>query len=143
MWSHLWAKFHLKLASSWIVQVDIFIDPNRSTRSILSMVSRRPFLFLLLLLSYVLYLVIGAIIFSTLEQPYEDELREKVEDLWTEFLEVHPCLSGELLEDFLRKALLVKSFGVSILRNISGLEVKWDFVSSLFFTGTTLTTIGR
>lgn len=106
------------------------------------MVSHRYLLFLLLLLSYVLYLLIGAIVFSTLEQPYEDQLREQVEDLWSEFLEDHPCLSEELLEDFLRKALLVKSFGVSVLRNVSGFEVKWDFVSSLFFTGTTLTTIG-
>ncbi|XP_069805759.1 potassium channel subfamily K member 1-like [Dendropsophus ebraccatus] len=106
------------------------------------MVSHRPLLFLLLLLSYVLYLVIGAYVFSTLEQPFEDQLREEVEDLWSDFLKTHPCLSEEHLDDFLRKAFLVKSFGVSVLRNISGFEVKWDFVSSLFFTGTTLTTIG-
>ncbi|XP_040266916.1 potassium channel subfamily K member 1-like [Bufo bufo] len=106
------------------------------------MVNRCPFFFLLLLFSYVLYLVIGAFVFSILEQPYEDQLREQVEDLWNEFLENHPCLSEELLDDFLRKVFLVKSFGVSVLRNISGIELKWDFVSSLFFTGTTLTTIG-
>ncbi|XP_056403352.1 potassium channel subfamily K member 1-like [Hyla sarda] len=104
--------------------------------------SHSPLLFLLLLLSYVLYLVIGAFVFSTLEQPYEDQLREKVEDLWSEFLKTHHCLSEEHLDDFLRKALFVRSFGVSVQRNISGFEVKWDFVSSLFFTGTTLTTIG-
>ncbi|XP_018417657.1 PREDICTED: potassium channel subfamily K member 1-like [Nanorana parkeri] len=106
------------------------------------MMSHRALLFLLLLVSYVLYLVIGAFIFSTLEQPYENQLREKVESLWDDFLQNHPCLSEEKLEDFLRKALLVKSFGVSVLRNISGFEVRWDFVSSLFFAGTTLTTIG-
>ncbi|XP_075700163.1 potassium channel subfamily K member 1-like [Rhinoderma darwinii] len=106
------------------------------------MVNHCPLFFLLLLLSYVLYLVIGAFIFSLLEQPYEKQLRENVEDLWNKFLEKHPCLSEELLDDFLRKALLAKSFGVSVLRNVSGFEVKWDFVSSLFFTGTTLTTIG-
>ncbi|KAM3918734.1 potassium channel subfamily K member 1-like [Leptodactylus fuscus] len=107
------------------------------------MVSRRPlFFFLLLLLSYVLYLVIGAFVFSTLEQPYEGLLREKVKDMWNEFLDDHPCLSVELLDDFLREVLFVKSFGVSVLKNISDLQVKWDFVSSLFFTGTTLTTIG-
>ncbi|XP_068108111.1 potassium channel subfamily K member 1-like [Hyperolius riggenbachi] len=106
------------------------------------MVGHRSLLFLVLLLGYVLYLVIGAYIFSTLEQPYEDELRGQVEDMWADFLKTHPCLSEKLLDDFLRRALLVKSFGVSILRNISVYEMKWDFISSLFFTGTTLTTIG-
>ncbi|XP_077153789.1 potassium channel subfamily K member 1-like [Ranitomeya variabilis] len=105
-------------------------------------VSHRPFFFLILLLSYVLYLVIGAFVFSTLEQPYEDQLRNKVEELWNEFLKYHPCLSEELLDDFIRKVLLVKSFGMSVLQNSSGFGVKWDFVSSLFFTGTTLATIG-
>ncbi|XP_077320574.1 potassium channel subfamily K member 1-like [Lithobates pipiens] len=99
------------------------------------------FVFLLLVI-YMLYLVVGAFIFSILEQPYEDQLREKVLGMWDDFLEIHPCLSEDKLEDFLRTALLVKSFGVSVLRNISGFEVKWDFVSSLFFAGTTLTTIG-
>ncbi|XP_071971864.1 potassium channel subfamily K member 1-like [Engystomops pustulosus] len=106
------------------------------------MVSHRPLFFLLLMLSYVMYLVIGAYIFSNLEQPQEVNLREKVENLWSKFLASHRCLSEELLEDFLRSALLVRSSGVSVMRNISGLEVKWDFISSLFFTGTTLTTIG-
>ncbi|KAM4690040.1 potassium channel subfamily K member 1-like [Rhinophrynus dorsalis] len=106
------------------------------------MVSRRALLFLLLLLCYVLYLVLGAFIFSILEQPHEDSLRVEVESMWVDFLDDHPCLSEEMLGEFLRKTLLVKSFGVSVLRNISGYEVKWDFVSSLFFTGTTLTTIG-
>ncbi|KAM5129088.1 potassium channel subfamily K member 1-like [Mantella aurantiaca] len=106
------------------------------------MMSQRTLLFLILIVSYVLYLVFGAFIFSTLEQPYENQLREKVQNLWDDLLENHPCLSEENLDDFLRKALLVKSFGVSVLRNISGFEVRWDFVSSLFFTGTTLTTIG-
>ncbi|XP_075047947.1 potassium channel subfamily K member 1-like [Mixophyes fleayi] len=106
------------------------------------MVSRRPLYCLLLLVSYMLYLVLGAFVFSTLEEPHELQLREKVEELWADFLHSHPCLSEELLDDFLRKALLIKTFGVSVLRNISGFEVKWDFVSSLFFSGTTLTTIG-
>ncbi|XP_073466139.1 potassium channel subfamily K member 1-like [Aquarana catesbeiana] len=95
-----------------------------------------------LLVIYMVYLVFGAFFFSYVEQPHEDQLREKVLNMWDDFLEIHPCLSEEKLEDFLRTALLVKSFGVSVLRNISFFEVKWDFVSSLFFAGTTLTTIG-
>ncbi|KAM9294399.1 potassium channel subfamily K member 1-like [Gastrophryne carolinensis] len=104
--------------------------------------SRRLFFFLLLLFTFILYLVLGAFVFSILEQPHEVQLRERVDDLWVDFLESHPCLSEEELDDFVRKALLVKSFGVSVLRNVSLYDVKWDFISSLFFTGTTLTTIG-
>ncbi|XP_053330549.1 potassium channel subfamily K member 1-like [Spea bombifrons] len=106
------------------------------------MMSRHALFFLLLLLFYVFYLIFGAFVFSALEQPYEDHLRWKVESMWSKFLSDHPCMSEEMLQDFLRKALLVKSFGVSAMRNISGYEIKWDFVSSLFFAGTTLTTIG-
>ncbi|NP_001089550.1 potassium channel, two pore domain subfamily K, member 7 L homeolog [Xenopus laevis] len=106
------------------------------------MVGRRTLSLLLLLLSYALFVLLGAFVFSTLEQPQEERLRREVETMWSEFLAEHSCLSEVLLDDFIRKALLVKSFGVSVLRNISSHELKWDFVSSLFFTGTTLTTIG-
>ncbi|NP_001116288.1 potassium channel, two pore domain subfamily K, member 7 [Xenopus tropicalis] len=106
------------------------------------MVGRRALFLLLLLLSYSLFLLLGAFVFSTLEQPQEERLRREVETMWSEFLAKHPCLSEVLLDDFIRKALLVKSFGVSVHRNISIHELKWDFISSLFFTGTTLTTIG-
>uniref|UniRef100_A0A8C5QTB0 Potassium channel domain-containing protein n=1 Tax=Leptobrachium leishanense TaxID=445787 RepID=A0A8C5QTB0_9ANUR len=65
-----------------------------------------------------------------------------VEMMWVDFLGAHPCLSEEKLEDFLQEALVAKSFGVPALRNLSGYQNKWDFVSSFFFSGTTLTTIG-
>ncbi|XP_063803350.1 potassium channel subfamily K member 1-like [Pseudophryne corroboree] len=107
------------------------------------MVSRSPLLlWLLLLVTHLLYLLFGAFVFCSLEQPQEQLLREETEELWAEFLGSHPCLSEEPLDDFLRRALLIRSFGVSVLRNTSDLQLKWDFVSALFFSGTTLTTIG-
>ncbi|KAG8449410.1 hypothetical protein GDO86_016163 [Hymenochirus boettgeri] len=106
------------------------------------MAGKQGLLCLLLLLSYALYLVLGALVFSHLEQPEEEQLRREVESMWSRFLDDHPCLSEVLLHEFIRKTLMVNSLGISVLRNISGLELKWDFVSSLFFTGTTLTTIG-
>ncbi|MEE6494110.1 hypothetical protein FKM82_017023 [Ascaphus truei] len=104
--------------------------------------AQRAWFYLLLLIIYILYFTLGAFVFSTLEQPHEHQLRKRVEDLWAGFLAAHPCLSDDLLDEFLRKALLAKSFGVSVLRNTSGYDIKWSYLSSLFFTGTTLTTIG-
>ncbi|XP_053553297.1 potassium channel subfamily K member 1-like [Bombina bombina] len=106
------------------------------------MVEKHSVFFLLLCLTYILYVLLGAVVFSTLEQPYEDRLRSQLEALWSEFMASNPCVSEVALEEFLHKALLAKSFGVSFHRNVTEYTTKWDFVASIFFTGTTLTTIG-
>ncbi|XP_043959739.1 potassium channel subfamily K member 1-like [Gambusia affinis] len=96
--------------------------------------------FALLIVSYILYLVIGAGIFSAIELPYEHELRQELKAARQEFLSNNTCVSDAQLEELLARVLEASNYGVSVLGNDTILN--WDFVSSLFFTSTVLTTTG-
>ncbi|XP_059180656.1 potassium channel subfamily K member 1-like [Centropristis striata] len=94
----------------------------------------------LLVVGYILYLLIGAGIFSAIELPYEQELRRELKEARQEFLSNNTCVSDARLEELLARALEANNYGVSVLGNDT--ERNWDFVSSLFFTSTVLTTTG-
>lgn len=96
--------------------------------------------FTLLVVCYILYLIVGAGIFSAIELPYEHELRKELKEARQDFLAESPCVSDERLEELLARALEANNYGVSVLGNDTGRN--WDFVSSLFFTSTVLTTTG-
>ncbi|XP_030019000.1 potassium channel subfamily K member 1-like [Sphaeramia orbicularis] len=96
--------------------------------------------FAVLVLGYVLYLIIGAGIFSAIELPYERELRQELKAARDEFLSNNSCVSDARLEELLARALEASNYGVSVLSNET--DRNWDFVSSLFFTSTFLTTTG-
>lgn len=97
--------------------------------------------FALLVAAYILYLLIGAGIFSAIEQPYERELRQELEAARRDFLSNNTCVSDARLEELLARALEASNYGVSVLGNDT--SHNWDFVSSLFFTSTVLTTTGE
>ncbi|XP_030053987.1 potassium channel subfamily K member 1 [Microcaecilia unicolor] len=98
--------------------------------------------FALLLLAYLLYLLLGAVVFSAVELPREDALRRELRELQRHFLREHACLAEPELEGFLRRVLLRASdYGVSVLGNSSG-KWNWDFTSALFFASTVLSTTG-
>ncbi|XP_048387913.2 potassium channel subfamily K member 1-like [Stegostoma tigrinum] len=97
--------------------------------------------FALLVLAYLLYLSFGALIFSSIELPYEDNLRQQLRELKDQFLEENPCLAPDSLERFLDQVLEANNYGVSVLNNSTG-KWNWDFTSSLFFAATVLTTTG-
>ncbi|XP_068184233.1 potassium channel subfamily K member 1b [Antennarius striatus] len=97
--------------------------------------------FTFLLLGYVLYLIFGAVVFSSVELPYEDLLRQELRAVKKQFLQDNQCLTEERLERFLKKALEASSYGVSILNNASS-NWNWDFTSALFFASTVLSTTG-
>lgn len=95
-----------------------------------------------LVLGYFLYLLFGAIVFSSVELPYEDLLRQELRAVKQQFLQENECLSEERLERFLKKALEASNYGVSILNNAS-VNWNWDFTSALFFASTVLSTTGE
>uniref|UniRef100_UPI0037E8DF6D potassium channel subfamily K member 1-like n=1 Tax=Semicossyphus pulcher TaxID=241346 RepID=UPI0037E8DF6D len=96
--------------------------------------------FVLLVVCYIFYLIIGAGIFSAIELPYEHELRRELTVAKQDFLSNNTCVSDERLEELLARALEASNYGVSVLGNNTNRN--WDFVSSLFFTSTVLTTTG-
>ncbi|XP_028845270.1 potassium channel subfamily K member 1b [Denticeps clupeoides] len=97
--------------------------------------------FSVLVLGYALYLVFGAVVFSSVELPYEDQRRQELRAAKRQFLQENQCLSERRLEDFLARALEASNYGVSVLNNASS-NWNWDFTSALFFASTILTTTG-
>lgn len=92
------------------------------------------------ILFYVIYLLFGALIFSSIERPVEEKLRHDMEVLKREFLN-HSCVSAASLDDFLLKVLAANKYGVSVLGNVS-VTSNWDLAASMFFANTLVTTIG-
>ncbi|XP_062374610.1 potassium channel subfamily K member 1-like [Sardina pilchardus] len=97
--------------------------------------------FVCLVVSYVLYLIFGALIFSSVELPYEDDLKTDLLSFKQQFLQDNACLSDDRLEEFLTRVLEANNYGVSVLNNASTSR-NWDFTSSLFFASTVLSTTG-
>ncbi|KAM4627424.1 potassium channel subfamily K member 6 isoform 1-T1 [Polymixia lowei] len=91
-------------------------------------------------LFYIIYLLLGALVFSSIERPVEDKVRNDIEALKREFLN-QSCVNATSLEQFLLKVLTANKYGVSILRN-SSISSNWDLASSMFFANTLVTTVG-
>ncbi|XP_042271295.1 potassium channel subfamily K member 6 [Thunnus albacares] len=89
---------------------------------------------------YVIYLLFGALVFSCIERPVEDQLRHDMEALKQEFLNLS-CVNAASLERFLVKVLTANKYGVSVLKN-SSVTSNWDLISSMFFANTLVTTVG-
>lgn len=115
------------LSGNWCSRL---IEGNRSTCY-----------FLLLLLTYVLYLIFGAVVFSLVELPYEEDLRKELSGVKQRFLQENECISEEALDKFLVRALEASNYGVSVLNN-NLTSWNWDFTSALFFASTVLSTTG-
>ncbi|XP_020499157.1 potassium channel subfamily K member 6 [Labrus bergylta] len=92
------------------------------------------------ILFYIIYLLFGALVFSSIERPVEDKLREDLDALKQEFLN-QSCVNAASLERFLVKVLTANKYGVSVLRN-SSFSSNWDLASSMFFANTLVTTVG-
>eukprot|EP00064_Thunnus_orientalis_P021125 superscaffoldBa00006227_g21280 len=88
---------------------------------------------------YVIYLLFGALVFSCIERPVEDQLRHDMEALKQEFLNLS-CVNAASLERFLVKVLTANKYGVSVLKN-SSVTSNWDLISSMFFANTLVTTV--
>lgn len=107
----------------------------------MALVGRSWLLLVGFILFYVIYLLFGALIFSTIERPMEDKLRHDMEVLKKEFLN-QSCVSAASLENFLLKVLAANKYGVFVIRNVSATS-NWDLASSMFFANTLVTTVGE
>ncbi|XP_076581758.1 potassium channel, subfamily K, member 7 [Chaetodon auriga] len=97
--------------------------------------------FACLLLCYLLYIVLGGVVFTAVEKPVERELRSEVEELRRSFLRENPCVQESRLSELLGKALSAHHGDVAVLKADAD-ERRYDFTSSLYFVIVTLTTMG-
>ncbi|XP_042295976.1 potassium channel subfamily K member 6 [Sceloporus undulatus] len=95
-----------------------------------------------LALGYLGYLLLGALVLSAVERPYESRLRAELRGLKAAFLRESPCLPEAALERFLAAVLSANRHGVALLRNGSAAPSDWDFASAFFFASTVITTVG-
>ncbi|XP_048348842.1 potassium channel subfamily K member 6 [Sphaerodactylus townsendi] len=93
-------------------------------------------------LGYAGYLLLGALVISAVERPYESLLRAELRELKAAFLETSPCLPQAALERFLGAVLSANRHGVALLHNASAAPSNWDFASAFFFCSTLITTVG-
>ncbi|XP_038044244.1 potassium channel subfamily K member 2-like [Patiria miniata] len=96
---------------------------------------------LILVASFILYLVIGALVFSALEEAQEETTRVDLRRFKEAILSNLTCLTEDRLEDLIKRVMIAVESGLNPLLNVSG-NSNWDFSSSFFFSGTVVTTIG-
>ncbi|XP_030621344.1 potassium channel subfamily K member 4 [Chanos chanos] len=89
-----------------------------------------------------LYLVMGALVFRTLEIPKEEKAYKKLIDAQNTFLENHNCVTTNHLKDFIQDVVNAIEAGVDTNSYFPNFTSRWDLSSAFFFCGTIITTIG-
>ncbi|XP_078393981.1 potassium channel subfamily K member 2-like, partial [Cetorhinus maximus] len=97
---------------------------------------------LAILLVVLTYLVVGGMVFQLLEQPYERSQQVSITGARKIFLEEHPCVDSERLDQLMEQTVLALETGVDPLGDTENISTNWDLASSFFFAGTVITTIG-
>ncbi|XP_067884699.1 potassium channel subfamily K member 16 [Heterodontus francisci] len=95
----------------------------------------------IILLGYFVYLFLGAAVFQTLEKQAEAYTRNNFQLAKLKFLTNYSCLDGPALERFVQIIIDAWDKGVNPMGNSTN-PSNWDFISSFFFAGTVVTTIG-
>ncbi|XP_057685100.1 potassium channel subfamily K member 6-like [Corythoichthys intestinalis] len=92
-------------------------------------------------LFYVIYLLFGGLVFSSLERPVEEQLRREVDALKRRFLN-QSCVTAASLDHFVSQVLAANRYGVAASGNASSDPSNWDLTSAMFFANTLVTTVG-
>uniref|UniRef100_A0A8C6D8P2 Potassium channel subfamily K member n=1 Tax=Moschus moschiferus TaxID=68415 RepID=A0A8C6D8P2_MOSMO len=96
---------------------------------------------LLLLLTYLIYLVLGTCVFWVLESPAAHDSSKRFQrDKWA-LLRNFTCLDGPALDSLIRGIIEAYKNGDIVLGNTTSMG-RWEFVGSFFFSVSTITTIG-
>uniref|UniRef100_A0A667WST9 Potassium two pore domain channel subfamily K member 2 n=1 Tax=Myripristis murdjan TaxID=586833 RepID=A0A667WST9_9TELE len=90
----------------------------------------------------VLYLVMGAAVFRSLEQPHESAQRLAILSQKLEFLSRHSCVNQSQLEELVKQVVSAIRSGVNPAGTLNNHSSLWDLSSAFFFAGTVITTIG-
>ncbi|XP_051511442.1 potassium channel subfamily K member 10-like [Myxocyprinus asiaticus] len=88
------------------------------------------------------YLVAGGLVFRALEQSFESNQKDTITLKKAAFLQKHPCVTSEELEELIKHSVDAVNAGVSPIGDTSYNSSHWDLGSSFFFAGTVITTIG-
>ncbi|XP_030762234.1 potassium channel subfamily K member 6-like isoform X1 [Sitophilus oryzae] len=92
-------------------------------------------------LIYIVFLCLGAVVFSFLETSTEITARIHLENKIENFKKLNPNVSEESLEELMQEVVKATKKGISVGFNQTD-EFNWSFGQSLFFTSCVVTTIG-
>ncbi|XP_006781361.1 potassium channel subfamily K member 4 isoform X2 [Neolamprologus brichardi] len=95
-----------------------------------------------LLVGVMLYLVMGAFVFVTLEKPTETLAHEKLLETKKEFLMKNYCVTESDFHELVQGLMSAVKAGLNVSRVPANLTTRWDIASACFFCGTIITTIG-
>ncbi|NXD72765.1 KCNKG protein, partial [Eolophus roseicapillus] len=95
----------------------------------------------LLVLGYLFYLLLGAMVFQLLEKQSETRFRDQFQLEKLKFLQNYTCLDRQALEQSVQILMEAWVKGVNPEGNSTN-HSNWDFSNSFFFVGTVITTIG-
>ncbi|KAL7645044.1 UNVERIFIED_CONTAM: hypothetical protein RMT77_003414 [Armadillidium vulgare] len=116
-------------------------NKEEERRSIFCPVRRSNVVLSFYLPFYFAFLIAGCFIFSVLEGPIEDNVRDSLILTLDDFKQNFKCVSDEDLENLIEEILSARNRGVSATKNVTG-EPNWSFGQSFFFSSTIVTTIG-
>ncbi|CAF1426241.1 unnamed protein product [Adineta steineri] len=95
----------------------------------------------LLTITFIIYLFVGAQLFSTIERPAEQIIINEMSQTRKDFLEKYPCVKENDFESFIVTLLDANKHGVDARTNFTTVD-NWSFAQSFFFAVTVVTTIG-
>ncbi|KAM9826468.1 potassium channel subfamily K member 2 isoform 1-T1 [Syngnathus typhle] len=118
----------------------ITLTPREESEVVATVMKRKTVTAIFLLI--VFYLVMGAAVFRSLEQPHESAQRLAILTQKLDFLAKHPCVNHSQLEDLVKQVVSAIRSGVNPVGTLTNPSSLWDLSSAFFFAGTVITTIG-
>uniref|UniRef100_A0A8C9ZBT8 Potassium two pore domain channel subfamily K member 4 n=1 Tax=Sander lucioperca TaxID=283035 RepID=A0A8C9ZBT8_SANLU len=97
---------------------------------------------LALLTGVVLYLVMGALVFGTLEYPEESLAYKDLLTTKKTFLDNNTCVTEEDFRKLVKGVVSAVEAGLDVNNLPQNFTSRWDLASAIFFCGTIITTIG-